>query len=213
LKSTLPRQIHDRRRRLFIVLRQGIRVGRALVPLQDSDPSRRNTSLRPIKSEFPQCRSKSTRISLSLCDWSDYARTCDKGGVARRWWGELDRGHHSRRPRKRSCDSMMCSSSRARSNPARPPLGLLVWLLSIRRCAAATRSRARSKSATAYCRGSGRVRFPRRPFDRLLARMAALSCFAAAIWPLRFSKRTASIKTYSARRRERSRGNLGVHGV
>jgi hypothetical protein len=57
------------------------------------------------------------------------------------------------------------------------------------------------------------VRFPRRPFDALRARVAALSCFAAAIWPLRFSKRTGSIKTYSVRLRERSRGNLGVHGV
>jgi hypothetical protein len=126
---------------------------------------------------------------------------------------ELDRGHHSRRPRKRNCDSMMCSSSRARSNPARPLLGLLMWSLSIRRSAAATRSRARSKSATVYCRGPGRVRFPCRPFDALLAGMAALSCFAAAIWPLRLSKRTASIKTYSVRLRERSRGNLGVHGI
>jgi hypothetical protein len=67
---------------------------------------------------------------------------------------------------------MMCSSSCARSNPARPLLGLLVWSLSIRRSAAATRSRARSKSATVYCRGPGRVRFPRRPFDALLARIA-----------------------------------------
>jgi hypothetical protein len=62
-----------------------------------------------------------------------------------------------------------------------------------------------------YCRGPGRVRFPRRPFDALLASMAALSCFAAN-WPLRFSKQTASIKTYLVRPRERSRGNLGVHG-
>ena len=67
---------------------------------------------------------------------ADYARTCDRGGTARRWSRELDRGHHSRRPRKRSCDSMMCSSSCARSNPARPLLGLLVWSLSIRRSAA-----------------------------------------------------------------------------
>jgi hypothetical protein len=43
---------------------------------------------------------------------------------------------------------MMCSSNCARSNPARPLFGLLVWSLSIRRSAAATRSRARSKSAT-----------------------------------------------------------------
>src|SRR5262249_39140701 len=114
---------------------------------------------------------------------------------------ELGRGHHSRRPRKRNCDSMMCSSSCARSNPARPLLGLLLWSLSIRRSAAATRSRARSKSATVYCRGPGRVRFPRCPFDALRATMAALSCFAGAIWPLRFSKRTASIKTYSVRLR------------
>jgi len=77
---------------------------------------------------------------------------------------------------------MMCSSSCARSNPARPLLGLLVWSLSIRRSAAATRSRARSRSATVYCRGPGRVRFPRDPFDALLARIAAVSFFAAAIW-------------------------------
>src|SRR5262249_40210564 len=94
---------------------------------------------------------------------------------------------HSRRPRRRSCDSMTCSSSCARSNPARPLLGLLLWSLSIRRSAAATRSRARSKSATVYCRGPGRVRFPRRPFDALRATRAALSCFAGAIWPLRRS--------------------------
>jgi hypothetical protein len=61
--------------------------------------------------------------------------------------GELDRA--SRRPRKRSCDSMTDSSSCARSNPARPLLGLLPRSLSIRRSAAATRSRARSRSVTA----------------------------------------------------------------
>ena len=126
---------------------------------------------------------------------------------------ELGRGHHSRRPRKRNCDWMRCSSSCARSSPARPLLGLLMWSLSIRRSAAATRSRARSKSATVYCRGPGRMRFPCRPFDALLAGIAALNRFAAAIWPLRLSKRTASIKTYSVRLRERSRGNLGVHGI
>ena len=43
LKSTLPHQFHDQRRRLFIVLRQGNLVG-TLDPLQDHDPSRRNTS-------------------------------------------------------------------------------------------------------------------------------------------------------------------------
>src|SRR5262249_11753510 len=32
------------------------------------------------------------------------------------------------------------------------------------------------------------------PFDALLARMAAVSFFAAATWPLRFSERTAPIK-------------------
>jgi len=127
---------------------------------------------------------------------ADYARTCDRGGTARRWSREFDRGYHSRRPRKRNCDSMMCTSSCARFNPARLLSGLLVCSLSIRRSAASTRSRARSKSATVYCRGPGRVRFPRRPFDALLVRMAALSCFATAIWPLRFSSWTASIKTY-----------------
>src|SRR5262249_36135339 len=58
LKSTLPRQIHDRRRRPFTVLRQGNRVGRHARP--SSDPSRRNTSFLPIKWEFlvRQFRSK-----------------------------------------------------------------------------------------------------------------------------------------------------------
>ena len=87
--------------------------------------------------------------------------------------------HHSRRPRKRSYDSMMCSSCCARSNPARALLGLRVWSLSIRRFAASTRSRARSKSATVYCRGCGGVRFPRGPFDALFAGMADLGCFMA----------------------------------
>jgi len=44
--------------------------------------------------------------------------------------------------------------------------------LSIRRSAAATRSRARFKSATVYCRGSGRVRFLRGRFAALLPRMS-----------------------------------------
>ena len=44
--------------------------------------------------------------------------------------------------------------------------------LSIRRFAAAARSRARSKSATVYCRGSGRVRFLRGRFAALLPRMS-----------------------------------------
>ena len=140
---------------------------------------------------------------------ADYARTCDRGGTARRWSRELNRGYHSRRPRKRNCDSMMCTSSCARFNPARPLSGLLVCSLSIRRSAASTRSRARSKSATVYCRGPGRVRFPRGPFDALLMRMAALSLFAVPIGLFRFSERTAPNQTYSAQFREPSRGNLG----
>ena len=78
-------------------------------------------------------------------------------------------------------------SSCARSNPARPLLGLLLRSLSIRRSAAATRSRARSRSATVYCRGSGRVRFLRGPFAALLARMVAFNCFPVAIVPLRLA--------------------------
>jgi hypothetical protein len=108
---------------------------------------------------------------------------------------------------------MMCSSSCARSNPARPLLGLLVWSLSIRRSAAATRFRARSRSATVYCRGPGRVRFPRDPFDALLARMAAVSFFAAAIWSLRFSERTAAIKHIQRGFASRVAVILGMHGV
>ena len=97
-------------------------------------------------------------------------------------------------PGKRSCDSMMCSSSCARSSPARPRLGLFVRSLSIRRSAASTRSRARSRSATVYCRGSGRVRFLRGPFDALRSTMAALSCFAVLIGPLRFPGRIPPFK-------------------
>jgi hypothetical protein len=51
--------------------------------------------------------------------------------------GELDRAGHSRRPRKRSCDSVTDSSSCARFSPARPLLALLLRSLSIRRSAAA----------------------------------------------------------------------------
>ena len=108
-----------------------------------------------------------------------------------------------------NCNSMMRKSTCARSNPAPPLLGLLVWSLSIRRSAASTRSRARSKSAMVYCRGSGRARFPRGPFDALLMRMAALSLFAVPIGLFRFSERTAPNQTYSAQFREPSRGNLG----
>ena len=92
--------------------------------------------------------------------------------------------HHSRRPRKRSCDSITDSSSSARFNPARPRLGLPLQSFSMRRSAAATRSRARCKSMTVYCRGSGRVRFFRGPLVVLGTSMAALSCFPVAIVPL-----------------------------
>jgi hypothetical protein len=72
----------------------------------------------------------------------------------------------------------MTDSSRcALFNPARPLLELLMGSLSIRRFAAATRSRARSKSAMVYCRGSGRVRFLRGRFAALLPRR---SCFPVA---------------------------------
>jgi hypothetical protein len=87
------------------------------------------------------------------------------------------KSHHSRRPRARSCDSMTDSSNCALFNSARPLLELLMGSLSIRRSAAASRSRARSKSATVYCRGSRRVRFLRGRFGALLPRM---SCFPAA---------------------------------
>ena len=89
--------------------------------------------------------------------------------------GELDRAITQGGRASVVANSMTCSSSCARSNPARPLLGLFVRSLSIRRSAASTRSRARSRSATVYWRGSGRVRFLRGPFDALLARMAALS--------------------------------------
>ena len=56
------------------------------------------------------------------------------------------------------------------------------------RCAAATRSRARSRSVTVYRRGFGRMRVLRGPFAALLTRMAALSCLPIAIVPLRLSR-------------------------
>src|SRR2546423_422307 len=46
--------------------------------------------------------------------------------------------------------------------------------------------RERFKSATVYWRGSGRVRFPRRSFDALLATIAALNCFVVGIGHSRF---------------------------
>jgi len=62
-------------------------------------------------------------------------------------------------------------------------------------------------------RGPGRVRFPRDPFDALLARMAAVSFFAAAIWSLRFSERTAPIKHIQRGFASRVAVILGMHGV
>jgi hypothetical protein len=88
---------------------------------------------------------------------------------------------HRWRQRKRSCDSMTDNSSWARFKPARPLSGLWLRSLSIRRSAAATRSRARSKSATVYWRGSGRARFFLGLFACFLARITALTWFPVAI--------------------------------
>ena len=65
-----------------------------------------------------------------------------------------------RRPRERSCDSTTDSSSCARSNPA-----CLCWDCFCGRCRfdAPPPLRARSRSATVYCRGSSRVCFLRGP--------------------------------------------------
>jgi hypothetical protein len=63
----------------------------------------------------------------------------------------LDDGQFELRPRQ------------PRTSPVRSASAVAVD----RRCAAATRSRARSKSATVYCRDSGRVRFLRGPFAAL----------------------------------------------
>jgi hypothetical protein len=97
--------------------------------------------------------------------------------------------HHPRRPRNRSCDSITDNSSCARFKPARALSELRLRSLSIRRSAAATRSRARSKSATVYCGGSRRVRFFLGPFVTLLVRTAALSRVPVAIVPFRLFRR------------------------
>jgi hypothetical protein len=73
--------------------------------------------------------------------------------------------------------------------PARALSELRLRSLSIRRSAAATRSRARSKSATVYCGGSRRVRFFLGPFVTLLVRTAALSRVPVAIVPFRLFQR------------------------
>ena len=82
--------------------------------------------------------------------------------------GELDRAVIQEGRASGSCNSTTDSSSCARSNPARPLFGVLLRSLSnsaLRRRYPV--SRARSKSATVYCRGSGRVRFLRGPFAAL----------------------------------------------
>jgi hypothetical protein len=58
LKSTVPRQIHDRRRRPFTVLRQGM-----IATLRDGMPASR---LSNGSFWFPNFDLKSTRILLSL---------------------------------------------------------------------------------------------------------------------------------------------------
>ncbi len=97
---------------------------------------------------------------MHLLDW----KASSMPGVGRRM---LDRmgdevAHHSIVHHQRqaaiqrfqpSLNSMTCSLSCARSKPACPLLGLFVRSLSIRRSAASTRSRARFRSATVYCRG------------------------------------------------------------
>jgi hypothetical protein len=97
--------------------------------------------------------------------------------------------HHPGRPRNRSCDSITDNSSCARFKPARALSELRLRSLSIQRSAAATRSRARSKSATVYCGGSRRVRFFLGPFVTLLVRTAALSRVPVAIVPFRLFRR------------------------
>ena len=73
-----------------------------------------------------------------------------------------------------------CQTVRATPAPTPrvPRWDRLLRSLSIRRSAAATRPRARSRSATVYCRGSGWVGFLRGPCAVLLSRMVALSCFS-----------------------------------
>jgi hypothetical protein len=66
---------------------------------------------------------------------------------------------YTSRPRTFSCNSISCNSSRARSRPARPLLGLFERSFSMRRSAASTRSRARSRSNRVYRRGSDSIRF------------------------------------------------------
>jgi class 3 adenylate cyclase len=62
-------------------------------------------------------------------------------GTARRWSRELDRGYHSRRPRKCNCDSMMCTSSCVRGFASRVAviLGRMEFSRPRRRCAALRR--------------------------------------------------------------------------
>ena len=104
-----------------------------------------------------------------------------------------------------------CQTVRATPAPTPrvPRWDRLLRSLSIRRSAAATRPRARSRSATVYCRGSGRVRSLRGPFADLLARMAALSCFPVAIVASPIILADPANQTYSERLREPSRANLG----
>jgi hypothetical protein len=90
-----------------------------------------------------------------------------------------DQIYRPRRPRKRSCDSMTDNSGCALFKPARPLSGLWLRSLSIRLSAAATRSRARSKSAIVYRRGSGRARIFLGPFSSFLASITALTWWLA----------------------------------
>jgi hypothetical protein len=87
-------------------------------------------------------------------------------------------------PHRRSCDSIACSSSRARFSPASPLFGLFVRSLSTRRSAASTRSCARSRSARVYWRGSGRMRFFRRdgraPLRRIASRLTSVEFFVTS---------------------------------
>jgi hypothetical protein len=108
-----------------------------------------------------------------------------------------DGPHNSRSPRKRSCASTIDNSRCARTSPERPRLGMFEHSLSLRRSAAATRSRARCRSARLYCRGFGRVCFLRVPFASLLARTAALCRFRVGNGPLRFSQHDARPQTES----------------
>jgi hypothetical protein len=123
------------RRREFITLLGGAAAWPVAARAQQREPMRRIGALMNLAADDLEAPPRVAAFAQGLQDGLDHrltrpkhARQCLLIEEQRiRAVGRIARSrHHSSKPRKRNCDSMMLNSHCARSNPARPLLGLLM---------------------------------------------------------------------------------------